>query len=289
MRFAACILALAAGIAGTDTDAWADEAARRANHALRTDPAADTERFRAHIVSNDSLAWRQQLSGYFNMTAVDYDLADKNRDRFPAALDELSRYMRDRTRIDTHVRGTTVRLSDREILKAPFLYLTGDRAVLRVSSTARQNLGQYLRQGGFLFAEDIRYADPTSGLEDAQAGVRGTPFDMQFKALMAHPEVLGSEGAAWYPVPHEHPLYHSYWSFPDGPPLGGAPRGNVFELEMLEVRGRVAVVFSDLNISSYWGDPASQARERGLQFGVNLVVFALTQPGGIALTQLYTP
>ena len=161
--------------------------------------------------------------------------------------------------------------------------------MLQLSSTARQNLGAYLRQGGFLFAEDIRYADPNNGLEDTQAGVRGTPFDMQFKALMAHPEVLGGEGAAWRPVPNEHPLYHSYWSFPDGPPLGGAPLGNVFELEMLEVRGRVAVVFSDLNISSYWGDPAARARERGLQFGVNLVVFALTQPGGIALTQLYRP
>ena len=42
------------------------------------------------------------------------------------------------------------------------------------------------------------------------------------------------------------------------------------------------VVFSDLNVSWYWGDPLADARERGLQFGVNLIVYALTQPGGIA-------
>ena len=65
--------------------------------------------------------------------------------------------------------------------------------------------------------------------------------------------------------------------------MGGAPGGNVFDLEMLELRGRVVVVFSDLNISWYWGDNYADAeRERGLQFGVNLIVYALTQPGGIA-------
>ena len=68
----------------------------------------------------------------------------------------------------------------------------------------------------------------------------------------------------------------------------GATGGNVFDLEMLELRGRVAVVFSDLNLSWYWGDPMADARERGLQFGVNLIVFALTQPGGIANVSQFT-
>ena len=72
------------------------------------------------------------------------------------------------------------------------------------------------------------------------------------------------------------------------PPMGGAPSGNVFDLEMLEVRGRVAVVFSDLNISWYWGDQNAEGRERGLQFGVNLIVYALTQPGGIANVTQFT-
>ena len=85
-----------------------------------------------------------------------------------------------------------------------------------------------------------------------------------------------------------HPLYYSFYDFSDGPPKGGAPGGNVFDLEMLEIRGRVAVVFSDLNISWYWGDPQADARERGLQFGVNLIVYALTQPGGIANVGQYS-
>jgi hypothetical protein len=46
---------------------------------------------------------------------------------------------------------------------------------------------------------------------------------------------------------------------------------------MLEYRGRVAVVFSDLNISYAWGVPEAIGRTRALQFGANLVIFALAQ------------
>jgi hypothetical protein len=287
MRLLSCLLL---ALLATDHARGQSPQTQLAGHrAVYTHPDNEKTRYRARIVLDESMSWRQQLSGYFNMTVVDYDVADKNRDRFPTALNELARYMRDHTGIDTDIKGTTVRLSSPDILKAPFLYLTGDRAILQPSVSARQNLGQYLRHGGFLFAEDIRHSNTSTGLENTQAGVRGTPFDMQFKALISSPEVLGSLGTEWVLVPKEHPLYHSYWSFPDGPPLGGAPLGNVFDLEMLEVRGRVAVVFSDLNISWYWGDPLADARERGLQFGVNLVVFALTQPGGIASFGLYTP
>ena len=140
-----------------------------------------------------------------------------------------------------------------------------------------------MKAGGFLYADDIRQSDGDNKLNNTDPGVEGTPFDRQFKALVKDPLVLGSDGAKWQKIPKNHPLYESFWNFPDGPPMGGAPGGNVFDLEMLELRGRVVVVFSDLNISWYWGDTqADSERERGLQFGVNLIVFALTQPGGIA-------
>ena len=217
------------------------------------------------------------------MTIVDYDVADKNRDRFPTAAEELMRYMRDHTKIKARIAGTTLELSDPKILPAPFLYLTGWDAIFQISDTEKQNLGNYLKAGGFLYADDIRQSDGDNKLNNTDPGVEGTPFDRQFKALVKDPLVLGSDGAKWQKIPKNHPLYESFWNFPDGPPMGGAPGGNVFDLEMLELRGRVVVVFSDLNISWYWGDTqADSERERGLQFGVNLIVFALTQPGGIA-------
>ena len=240
----------------------------------------DIGRYQAIIIQDPEN--KRNISGFFNMTVIDYDLADKNDDRFPTAVEELMRYMRDHTRIKARIEGTTLELSDPSILDAPFLYMTGDDATLSISDTEKENLGEYLKNGGFLFAEDIRHSDADEGLTNKNAGVQGTPFDRQFKALMKAPQVLGSDGSKWQKIPKTHALYSSFWDFPDGPPMGGASGGNVFDMEMLELRGRVVCVFSDLNISWYWGDPLSDARERGLQFGVNLIVFALTQPGGVA-------
>jgi len=225
---------------------------------------------------------KRNIRGFFNMSVIDYDLADKNNDRFPTATEELMRYMRDNTQINARIEGTTLRLSDANIFKQPLLYMTGNNAVFQFSDTEKENLGEYLREGGFLFAEEIRKADEEGSLEGRGAGQEGTIFDRQFKALLKDHLVLGGEGSRWQRVPKDHPLYYTFYEFADGPPMGGAPGGNVFDLEMLELRGRIAVVFSDLNISYYWGDPRADARERGLQFGVNLIVFALTQPGGIA-------
>jgi len=240
----------------------------------------DTGRFQAILVQDPEN--KRNIKGFFNMTVIDYDLADKSKDRFPTAVEELMRYMRDYTKINARIEGTTLRLSDPNIQKAPFIYMTGNDAVLQLSDTEKKNLGDYLKNGGFLYSEEIRQSSTDDGLIGAQAGVEGTPFDRQFKALTKDPLVLGSDGSKWQKIPKTHGIYSAFWDFEDGPPMGGAPGGNVFNLEMLELRGRVVVVFSDLNVSWYWGDPLADARERGLQFGVNLIVYALTQPGGIA-------
>ena len=268
-----------------ETSAPVQEAVSLRNELLNVGDL-DIGRYQAILIQDPDN--KRNISGFFNMTVIDYDIADKNRDRFPTAVEELMRYMRDHTQINARIEGTTLEFSDPRIMDAPMLYVTGYDAVLQISDTEKTNLGEYLKNGGFLYAEEIRQSDAENQLEGKEAGVSGTPFDRQFKALMKDPLVLGSDGSKWQKVPKSHPLYYSFWDFPDGPPMGGAPGGNVFDLEMLELRGRVAVVFSDLNISWYWGDPLADARERGLQFGVNLIVYALTQPGGIANVTQFT-
>ncbi|MEW6750017.1 MAG: DUF4159 domain-containing protein [Candidatus Latescibacterota bacterium] len=219
----------------------------------------------------------QAPAGDFLLVQVDYEVADQHRDRFAQAVPELVKFVAQVPRLQLQARWRTRSLAHAGIAQATLLYMTGFDATLRLSEAEKTNLGKYLRGGGFLFAEDIRHADATNGLDGKGAGTVGTPFDRQFKDLMRDPLVLGGDGDKWEKMPKGHPIYASFYDFPDGPPLGGAPGGNVFDLEMLRLRGRVAVVFSDLNISYYWGDPLADARERGLQFGANLVVFAMTQ------------
>jgi hypothetical protein len=75
----------------------------------------------------------------------------------------------------------------------------------------------------------------------------------------------------------DHPLYHCYFEFPDGPPLTGAPGRDIVDLEMLEVRGRVAVIFSDLNLTWSWANQEVRYGLNSLRLGANLIVFATAQ------------
>ena len=224
--------------------------------------------------------YESKHTGSLTLTVIDYQVSDVNRDRFASAIPELSQFLRRQKSktIKVDIVWNELPLNDPRIMQSQLLYMTGWDAILQISETERQNLGNYLKGGGFLFADDIRKSDPDNGLAGVSPGVEGTPFDRQFKALMRDPMVLGSVGARWQKISPKHPLYTIYWDFADGPPMGGAPGGNVFDLEMLELRGRIVVVFSDLNISWYWGDnQADSERARGLQFGGNLIIFAMYQ------------
>lgn len=213
--------------------------------------------------------------GTYFITMVNYRLSNSQMDRFPRALAELSAYMSSSTDLKATMRWDERSLSDPRIMQSLFLYMTGNEAPLQIGSAEKKQLAEYLKNGGLLFGEDIRPNSEFGRLRGA--GVSGTPFDRQFKALLKDPQVLASQGARWQKIRKDHALYSSYFDFPDGPPLGASRSGNVFDLEMLQIRGRVAVVFSDLNISWYWGTVEADSRQRGMQFGANLIVFALAQ------------
>lgn len=231
---------------------------------------------------------RRSINGAFRLHVATYGGARLHEHRLPSAGPELMRYMRDHTKIEAHIGDPALRFSDPTLFNVPVVYMTGSDGIFTLSDADKECLGRYLRSGGFLFAEDIRQSAARTLLPSEGAGVKGTPFDTQFKALMKDPLVLGKKGEQWQKVPQGHPLFHSFWDFGDGPPLGGALGGNVFDLEMLEERGRVLVVFSDLNLSWYWGDLQVNGRERALQFGVNLMVYALTQPSTMINATQYT-
>ncbi len=216
--------------------------------------------------------------GVFILTGLLYDQAAEGVDRSTVALPELVRFFKKATPLKTEILWNERTLSNPHFTEAALVVLTGDEALLRFAAEEKKRLGEYLLGGGLLFAEDVRL-EPVRGRRTVGdvGGVAGTPFDRQFKALMKDPVVLGSQGVRWERVPKTHPLYSSFFDFPDGPPLVSARGGHIRDLEMIEVRGRVAVIFSDLNISAHWGNLEAQGRDRHLQFGVNLIVFAMTQ------------
>lgn len=210
------------------------------------------------------------------ITVVDYHDAVKQRDILSLAVPELIRFFKESTDIEVDLIPSKLPLYDDRVLNSLLFYMTGQDAVLRLGEAEKKNLGKYLKAGGLLFAEDIVTDDSRSG-PPRGGGVSGTPFDRQFKVLMKDPLVLGGRGSRWQKVPKSHPIYSLYFDFHDGPPLSGTFNGNVFDLEMLEYRGRIAVIFSDLNLSWYWATLDAEGRDRPLQVGVNLIIQALSQ------------
>ena len=210
----------------------------------------------------------------FTVIQVDYNDARIERDYLSLAAHELVQFTKIAAKLEVKLNWRKESLDNRRIMDALMLYMTGYNGVMRMNDMEKKNLAEYLKKGGLLFADDIL---PLEADARQRAGIMGTPFDRQFKALIKDPLVLSKEGARWRKLPKTHPLYSAYFDFPDGPPLSGARQGNVFALEGIELRGRLAVIFSDLNISHFWGNLDADGRDRSLQFGSNLIVFALTQ------------
>ena len=205
---------------------------------------------------------------------VSYKYAVKERDYLSQAVLELIAFPRISTQLEVPLHSRVLTLDDPHIADALMLYMTGFDCVMRIDEQEKKGLSHYLRSGGLLFAEDIL---PLESNLRGEAGVAGTPFDQQFKILLKDPQVLGSRGGHWRKLPKNDPLYSAYFDFSDGPPLSGTNRGNVFALEAIELKGRIAVIFSDLNISWFWANRDAEGRDRSLQFGTNLLICALAQ------------
>ena len=222
---------------------------------------------------------RKAASRTFVLSAVTYDMAVEGRDRFSNALEELVRFFTASTAVDAVLSWNVHDLNTRYAQQPLLLYMTGNEAAFTFGEYEKINLGNYLKNGGLLYAEDVK-PQRSRSWGRPRAGMPGTPFDRRFKALMKDALVLGETGAYWRKIPKDHALYTSYFDFADGPPLGAVRNSQIDYLEMLEQRGRVVVIFSELNISMHWANLQAENRDKSLRLGANLIVFAMTQQIG---------
>jgi hypothetical protein len=248
----------------------------------------DTGRYRAQILVNPED--KRDLKGYFHMDLVKYKTShtdyggDPDWNTSPRAMQNLAEYLEIYTdiKVDIQQRFT---LDDGDLirLKVPVIFITGHYQ-LEYNAAEARNLGQYLRAGGFLLVDDSYF-------------LKGGPFDTSARALIK--EALG-EDAVFEVLPNDHWLYHCFFDF-GGPPAGddiargpypgrGVP--TIYEyLEAIFLDGRMVVLFSNKSLNNAWngdwrvnptsrGGPLNDTRQ--MQFGVNILVFALTQPRGFA-------
>jgi len=172
------------------------------------------------------------------------------------------------TSIRVHPDEVIIAPSSDELLAFPFLFMTGHKLV-RFTAEERQRLRHFVEQGGLLFSDDCNH--------DVN-GLYARSFEEEMKLSFG-------EVGRMPKLPNRHPLYRSFFTFPDGPPstsheLNGWGDEIVHDyLRSVEHQGRVGVLYSNKDYGCEWDYDWRNKRfqrEDNTKFAVNIVVYAMT-------------
>lgn len=180
----------------------------------------------------------------------------------PSSLPNLLAAIRSRTILRVGTEEKVVTLSDDDLWNVPYIYMTGHGNV-RWSDQDLATLRQYLRQGGFLHADDNYGMDASIRRELARL-FPGQPL---------------------VEVPLDHPVYHLIYEFPKGIPKIHVHDGKPAQAFGIFLDGRLAVFYSyQTDLGDGWEDPqvhndSADKREAALRMGVNLFAYAVGYGG----------
>ncbi len=178
----------------------------------------------------------------------------------PSSLPNLLAAIRERTGIPVAGREVNVRPLDPALYDYPYLYMTGHGDV-RFSAAERAQLREYLTSGGFLHADDNYGLDESFREEIAQI----------------FPDAELTE------IPADHPVFHTFYDFPEGLPKIHEHDGNPPQAFGVFHEGRLVVFYSyESDLGDGWEDEdvhgdSADVREAALRMGVNLFLFVLGQ------------
>ena len=177
----------------------------------------------------------------------------------PSADVNLLAYIRTHTNIPVDPVYTFVDLASDNLFAFPILFLTG-HGNMNLSNLEVSNLRAYLDNGGFL------YIDDDYGLNEfARREMKKVFPDQQFVEL-----------------PFNHKIFHCHFTFNNGVPKTHEHDNQSAQTFGLFSKDRLCVIFTfESNPSDGWADEnvhdnPPEVRERALQFGTNVVVWALT-------------
>jgi len=177
----------------------------------------------------------------------------------PTSLPNLLQYVEQQTNIICADEQAIVEIGSKEIFNYPYLYLNGHGRI-SLSDEQAENLREYLLAGGFLHCDDNYGIDKYLRVE--------------LKKVFPDEELID--------LPFGHPVYHSHYDFPGGPPKIHEHDGQPAQGLGIINNGRLMVYYTfQSDLGDGWEDAAvhndpPEKRQSALKMGVNLVVFALT-------------
>ena len=179
----------------------------------------------------------------------------------PTALTNVIRFTKNAVPIKISERYDDVQLGSRDIFNYPFLYMTG-HGNISVNDAEMQNLRNYLENGGFLYVDD------------------DYGFDQYIRPILKN--IFSEE--PFFELPADHPIYNLVFPFPDGrPPKVHEHDGKPPQAFAVYRQGRMVLLYTyESNPADGWAYDEHANPEAivqaALRFGVNLFVYAFTQP-----------
>jgi len=254
--------------------------------------ALDTGKYQAMVIQDPRD--KKKIKGFLHLVLIHVqtisEMAGHNIVHTDAGIAKLIKALNDWTGIKADiVRQDT--FDSPETLKTPWIYITSFRP-FELSNIEYEAVGKYITSGGFLFCDEHIMVSQASYVSVPEAFKRMFREGFESRGLV--------EGRDWEfgNVPDSHPLFHCYYDF-DGPPIGYTwpsiadypiyheePLIGVFWGDRL-----VGIITRRSYVAPWYGvgwalghpDDASQVgqRKRALEFGINTIIFALTQEGSI--------
>lgn len=177
----------------------------------------------------------------------------------PSSLVNLQRAAHKALGLATAQRETTVRLTDEDLFRHPYLYMTG-HGNIRFSQEEADRLREHLLAGGFLHVDD------NYGLDKS--------FRREMKKVFPDEEFVE--------IPFDHPVYHTRFDFDRGLPKIHEHDGKPAQGLAIVKEGRLLVFYSyECDLGDGWEDPdvhniPDELRQAALDMGVNLIAYALS-------------
>lgn len=178
----------------------------------------------------------------------------------PSSLPNLLQHLESSTAMNATEDEVRIKITDKNFYSYPYLYLTG-HGNIRFTEEEVGRLRQFLLRGAFLHADD------NYGMDES--------FRREIQRVFPDRE--------WVELPHDHPLFHMVYDFPNGLPKVHEHDGKSPQALGIFDEDRLMVLYTyECDLGDGWEDeevhhdPLS-IREAALQMGVNIVYFALTQ------------
>jgi len=176
----------------------------------------------------------------------------------PTSIPNLHKFIREQTGIRTESDETVVELSNPRLFNYTYLYLNG-HGNIRFTEREIQQLRLYFESGGFLHADD------NFGMDHS--------FRREMKRVL--PE------SKFVELPFNHPIYHSHFDFPNGPPKIHEHDGKPAQGLGLFLDDRLVVYYTyQSDLGDGWEDPdvhkdPPEKRTAAMKMGANIVIWRL--------------